>query len=105
MLFSIINPAFIRPHLEYAAYVWNDLSKADTLRIEKNQQRATKLVIGLKTKIYEDRLKELNLTTLGVVLDRRKRGDLIQVFKLMRGLEDMDIKINKQNIHIDLWLL
>ena len=35
----------------------------------------------------EDRLKTLNLTTLE---DRRTRGDLIEVYKLIHGFENID---------------
>ena len=35
-----------------------------------------------KNKSYENRLKTLNLTSLE---ERRKRGDLIQLFKITRG--------------------
>ena len=40
------------------------------------------MVIGLRAKTYEGKLKELGLTTLQ---ERRKRGDLIQVWKLVHG--------------------
>lgn len=60
---------------------------------EKVQQQAAKLVMDLKAKSYQDYLKELNLINLE---DRRKRGDLIQVFKLLKGVEDMGNKKSKQ---------
>ena len=37
---------------------------------------------------YEDRLFKLNLTTLE---RRRKRGDIIQTYKIMHGLSDVNI--------------
>ena len=40
----------------------------------------------LKHLSYEKRLGELNLPTL---LYRRKRGDLIQVFKILNGVDDI----------------
>jgi len=38
-------------------------------------------------KPYEERLRKLNLTTLET---RRIRGDLIEVFKIMHGFENID---------------
>ena len=37
---------------------------------------------------YEDRLINLNLTTLE---RRRERGDIIQTYKIMHGLSDVNI--------------
>jgi ribonuclease P/MRP protein subunit RPP40 len=51
------------------------------------QRRATKLVVGMKEMSYEERLKFLDMTTLET---RRARGDLIEVFKIMKGLEDVN---------------
>ncbi len=87
-LFKILYPTFIRPHLEFAASVWNNFSKENIKKIEGIQKRATKMVIELRTMGYEDRLKELGLTTLEV---RRKRGDLIQINKIKNGVEGVDI--------------
>ena len=39
------------------------------------------LLLGLMT--YSDRLKELHLTTL---IERRARGDIIEVFKIFKGI-------------------
>ena len=55
--------------------------------IENIQRRGTKLVQELVNINYTDRLKMLNLPTLKY---RRKRGDLIQVFKIFNGLYDIN---------------
>ena len=47
------------------------------------QRVATKLVNGLNDKPYEERLKDLKLPFL---VYTRKRGDMIQMFKVMNGL-------------------
>ena len=55
--------------------------------MEKVQRRATKLVQGLKYKQYEDRLKLLGITS---VQKRIIRGDLIQVFRTVKGFDTVD---------------
>ena len=77
--FRTLYSAYVRPHLEYAAPVWSPYRKMDIKILEKVQRRATKLVPSLKNLSYQDRLSELKLTTLE---ERRKRGDLIQFFKI-----------------------
>ena len=53
--------------------------------IENIQQKATKSVIGLHDLCYIDRLDHLHLPSLQ---DRRERGDLIEVHKIMNKLND-----------------
>ena len=50
------------------------------------QRRATKLVKELKNLPYGIRLKKLELTTLE---QRRDRGDLIQMYKIIYGIDDV----------------
>ena len=45
------------------------------------------MVSGLNGKSYEDKLREINLTSL---IDRRARGDLIQTWKIIHGKDDID---------------
>ena len=46
------------------------------------------MVSGLQGVSYEDRLEEVGLTTLE---DRRERGDMIQVWKILHGKEDVQV--------------
>jgi len=49
-----------------------------------------KLITGLKHKSYEKRLSILQLTTLET---RRKRGDLIEVFKTLKKFDNVDSNV------------
>jgi hypothetical protein len=86
--FKFLYTALVRPHLEYAVSMWSPYTKTDIKIIEKVQRRATKLVKSIKGKSYEERLKALNLQNLE---DRRLRGDLIQMFKLVNGVEKVNL--------------
>jgi ribonuclease P/MRP protein subunit RPP40 len=77
----------IRPRLEYAVQAWRPYLQKDIDLIEGVQRRATKLVVETKGMSYEERLKFLDMTTLET---RRVRGDLIEVFKIMKGFENVN---------------
>ena len=53
----------------------------------KVQLRASKIFEGFCDISNEERLKRLNITSLK---DRRVRGDLIEMYKLIRGLDKID---------------
>ncbi|XP_077984552.1 uncharacterized protein LOC144439155 [Glandiceps talaboti] len=61
-----------------------------TLTFSKIQRRATKLIPELRNLSYADRLRTLNITTLE---ERRRRGDLIQVFRLIKGFDKSDYEL------------
>ena len=83
----ILYKSLVRPILEYCSSIWYPLYKTDMLEIEKVQRRATKLVPSLKEASYEDRLKTLKLTTLAF---RRKRTDILQVYRIINKLDNID---------------
>lgn len=83
---KVIYPTFVRPHLEFASAVWNPNRRADTKVLERVQHRATKTYESRKLS-YEKRLERLNLTTLE---KRRHRGDLIQCYKIVHGVENVN---------------
>jgi len=85
--------------MEYAVQAWSPQLQKDIVLLEKVQQRATKLVPRLRDSPYEVRKKELGLTSL---VQRRARGDLIEVFKIMHGFENVDRKqFFKLQIEVD----
>ncbi len=73
--------------LEYAEVVWSPCKKKHINKLERIQRIATKMVPELRDLSYKDRLKEMQLTTLQ---ERRERGDLITVYKLINELEKVD---------------
>ncbi len=77
----------IRPKLEYAAVVWSPHKKKDIRKLERIQRTATKMIPELEDLSYEERLEEIGLPTLQ---ERRERGDLITMFKLVNGMEKID---------------
>ena len=87
--FITLYKSYVRPHIEYCVQAWSPHLVSDRNCLEKIQRRATKMVVGLKFKPYEERLSALGLTTLE---DRRRRGDLIETFKIMKGLEKVEYR-------------
>ena len=59
---------YVRPHLEFAITAWSPWTQADIQTLQKVQQRAVKMVSGLRGSTYEERLRELQLLSLA---DRR----------------------------------
>ena len=82
-----IITSFIRPTLEYAAVVWSPHLKKHIKKIEKVQRAATRWVPSLRDLSYEERLAKLQLPTLE---ERRKRGDMIMLYKCVEGKEKID---------------
>src|SRR5207245_8945743 len=61
--------------------------KTKKQKLEKEQLKTTKMIEEYKLLKYEDRLVQTGLTTLE---ERRTRGDLIEVFKMIKGLNKSD---------------
>ena len=85
--FCILYNQRVRPHLDYGMAACPPGTSADAKLLEAVQSKATALVHGLKHRNSEERRKELGLMTLQ---QRRKRGDLIEVYKILNGLTRID---------------
>ena len=76
-----------KAHLENCMQAWKLRYRKDIDKSEKVQRKATRMVEGLGEYSYEDQLRILGLTTLET---RILRADLIEVFKILRGFENLD---------------
>ena len=77
----------VRVHLEYASPAWSPFRIGDIEVLEKVQQKFVNMVSGLNGTTYEQKLSELDLPTLA---ERRLRFDMIQTFKIIKGIDKVD---------------
>ena len=96
-LFIVLYKALVRPFLEYGNVVWKPYFKNDSELLERVQRRATKIVKSVRNESYPVRLKRLNLLSL---VYRRKRADMIQLYRIMTGIDNLQsskfIKMEKR---------
>ena len=76
----------VRSLLEYCGSAWSPWLQKDNDLLEKVQQRDVNAGFGL-TGGYYDKLLQLKLPTL---VDRRRWGDMIQTYKLVNEVDDVD---------------
>ena len=90
----------MRPHLEFALPAWRPYLLKDINKMEKVQRRALKLAHELRDKAYDERLKAVGLTRLSL---RQERGDLIQMFKIVKGIDryKVDVRVAANCISVD----
>jgi ribonuclease P/MRP protein subunit RPP40 len=70
---------YVRPHLEFSVQAWSPWLVGDIERLEKVQEKAVRMVAGLKGKEYAERCMELGLETLE---ERRQKQDMALVYKM-----------------------
>ena len=85
--FCILYNQRVRPHLDYGMAACPPGTSAEAKRLEAVQSKATALVYGLRGKNSEERRQALGLMTLQ---QRRERGDLIEVYKILNGQTKID---------------
>ena len=73
---------FIRPKLEFAVAAWSPWTENDRKTLEKVQERMIRQLCDVRGNTYEEKLKDVGLTTL---TERRERGDAIETFKTIKG--------------------
>ncbi|XP_071948894.1 uncharacterized protein [Antedon mediterranea] len=87
--FMQLYKTIIRTSIEYCSPVWQHIYHKESDKLEKVQQRATRLVPGIRRDTYQDRLKQLQLPTLYF---RRLRSALIQVFKICSHFDNINAR-------------
>ena len=112
--FLVLYKLYVRPALEYCASAWSPYLLKDIDLMEQVQHRATKLVKGIADLPYEEQLTTLGLHSL---FCRRQRGDLIETYKIINKVNDVQVgftlsnssrtrghpyKLVKQRSHLDL---
>jgi hypothetical protein len=81
--------SLVRPHLDYCIQAWRPYLDKNIEVLERVQRRATRMIDECKDLDYNERLIIAGLTTLET---RRLRADLIEVFKIVKGMD----KVNEQ---------
>ncbi len=85
--FINLYKSLARTHLEYCNAVSYPIFERQAKLLEGVQRRATKLVTRLEDLSYIDRLKALKLPSLYY---RRARGDMIETYKYMHGVYEVN---------------
>ena len=98
--FTFINlyKTYVRCHLEYCSPAWSPSSQSDIDILERVQKRAVGMVSGLISASYEDKIKELGLQTLA---QRRERIDMIQTFKILNRVDDVDYQTWFEHVNVN----
>ena len=86
---------FVRPHLEFSASVWSPWNQTDIDLLENVQKQAIRMISGLRSTSYEDKLKEIGLWTLE---KRRQMFDMVQVYKILNDVGNIDVSISKISV-------
>ena len=86
-VFLDLYKSLVRPHVEYSSVVWCPCTIRDRKLIEGIQRRATKMLPGMQNLSYDQRLRTMEIPSLQY---RRLRADMIQVYKIIHGIDNID---------------
>eukprot|EP00061_Rhincodon_typus_P009495 g33052.t1 len=75
---------FVRPLLMYWVQFCSPCSRKDITKLDRVQKRFTRMLPGLESMSYREKLDRLGLFSLD---SKRLRGDLIEVYKIMRSID------------------
>jgi ribonucleases P/MRP protein subunit RPP40 len=85
--FLNLYKTYVQPHLEFAVTAWAPWTATDIDLLESVQEKAIRNNSGLKGHTYEEKCLEVGLETLA---SRRKKLDLMQTFKILKGIDGVD---------------
>ena len=85
--FCVLYNQRVRPHLDHGMAACPPRTSAESKLLERVQSKATAMVHGMKHLNSEERRRKLGLIKLD---ERRERGDLIEVFKILKGHTRID---------------
>ena len=77
--FLKLHKQYVQPHLEFAVPAWSPWTQGD-------KETGVRMVSGLKAGSYKEKLKELDMLSLEW---RRTLYDMVQLFKIIRGFDDV----------------
>ena len=80
--------ALVRLHLENCEQFWAPYLRKDVLALERVQRRFMRMIPGMKGLTHEERLRTLGLYSMEF---RRMRGDLIETYRILKGLDRVDV--------------
>lgn len=75
--------------MEYAEIMWSLCKEKHANKLERIRRMTTTMVQELERLSYEERIKDMDLTTWE---QWRDRGDLIKIYKLLNKIENVDNK-------------
>ena len=84
---SRLFKSFVRQKLEYAVSAWAPWNIEDIEVLEKVQERTVNMMTDIRGDTYEEKLKDAGLEKL---IERRKRGEMIETFKVMKGINKVE---------------